>query len=226
MSIMPKGGWGDVPSGGSVQGTAAARSYLTCKVCDTGTLSLKSVFRMSGPAVAIGFILLIPSILGIAFSLFILFASNAPNINSAGGASSRQTSFEASFRRSCASRFTATRSAAGFPTSSSTTEQYCECALSEYRLTGSASSAGQSCFDRLNAGVLDTPSPETDVLYSNQSARHALGGAETSLARIFGSAFAITLGITCFVGGLLGWLLVMKKRILHCDTCGAAVSAS
>lgn len=32
--------------------------------------------------------------------------------------------------------------------------------------------------------------------------------------------------ITALVGSLLGWLLVMKKRILQCDACGATVAAS
>lgn len=43
---------------------------------------------------------------------------------------------------------------------------------------------------------------------------------------VIGTAFAIGLGIACFVGGLLGWLLVMKKRVLQCAVCGAVVSAS
>ena len=39
--------------------------------------------------------------------------------------------------------------------------------------------------------------------------------------RIFGSLSAVTLGIIFFVGGLTGWLLVMKKRVLQCNVCGA-----
>ena len=77
QSIMPEGGWIDPPQQDtqqkpdSIQRVYPAqttylprKSYLICKVCDSGTLTLKTVFRMSGPAVAIGFILLIPSILG------------------------------------------------------------------------------------------------------------------------------------------------------------------
>ena len=48
--------------------------YLTCKVCDRGTLAQKKIFRMSTPVVVIGFILLIPSALGILFNLFWLLA--------------------------------------------------------------------------------------------------------------------------------------------------------
>ena len=36
----------------------------------------------------------------------------------------------------------------------------------------------------------------------------------------------VLIGIGCFVGGLLGWLLVMKRDVLQCDNCGAVVNAS
>lgn len=32
--------------------------------------------------------------------------------------------------------------------------------------------------------------------------------------------------ILCFVPGLLGWLLIMKKKVLRCNFCGANTSAS
>ena len=47
---------------------------VRCKVCDAGTLLRRKKFRMSGPVVAIGYILLIPSILGILASVFIVVA--------------------------------------------------------------------------------------------------------------------------------------------------------
>ena len=40
------------------------------------------------------------------------------------------------------------------------------------------------------------------------------------------AGIVIAIGIACFVGGLLGWLLVMKKRVLQCPVCGAVVNAS
>jgi hypothetical protein len=43
---------------------------------------------------------------------------------------------------------------------------------------------------------------------------------------LFGGGFAIALGVASFVGGLVGWLLVMKKRVLQCSVCGAIVNAS
>jgi len=48
---------------------------LRCKVCDQGTLEHKRVYRMSGPVVFIGYILLIPSILGILFSALMFVGS-------------------------------------------------------------------------------------------------------------------------------------------------------
>lgn len=41
-----------------------------------------------------------------------------------------------------------------------------------------------------------------------------------------GSGIALFIGIACFVSGLIGWLLVMKKDVLQCDNCGAVVNAS
>ena len=41
-----------------------------------------------------------------------------------------------------------------------------------------------------------------------------------------GVGFAIFCGVASFVGGLIGWLLVMKKRVLQCSVCGAIVNAS
>lgn len=45
----------------------------TCKVCDRGKLVRKKVFRLSGPAVVIGYIMLIPSVVGVALSAAIFF---------------------------------------------------------------------------------------------------------------------------------------------------------
>lgn len=42
---------------------------------------------------------------------------------------------------------------------------------------------------------------------------------------IVGGIF-IMFGVASLVGGLLGWLLVMKKDILKCSHCGAVVAAS
>ncbi|MGP8155935.1 MAG: hypothetical protein ACLQMT_03630 [Candidatus Acidiferrales bacterium] len=104
-------------------------SYLACKVCGRGELIPKQIYRLSGPAVVIGYILLIPSVLGMVVCTLTLVAV---------------------------------------------------------------------------AGYM----------------------AATNSFQVIGGAFAIFWGVAFFVGGLLGWLLVMKKRVLQCSVCGATVSAS
>ena len=56
---------------------------ITCKVCDKGLLTRKKKYRLSGPVVLIGYILLIPSVLGVIVSLvaFVNISSVAPHAN-------------------------------------------------------------------------------------------------------------------------------------------------
>ncbi len=46
------------------------------------------------------------------------------------------------------------------------------------------------------------------------------------LATTIGSGFFLFLLVVSFVGGVFGWLLVMKKKVLQCSHCGAVVAAS
>jgi hypothetical protein len=68
-----------VPSehGSRIQSQKELELEIICKVCDKGLLGKKKKYRMSGPVVAIGYILLIPSVLGIAFSLLMLVMTTA-----------------------------------------------------------------------------------------------------------------------------------------------------
>jgi hypothetical protein len=56
---------------------------ITCKVCDRGSLQRKQAYRLGGPAVVIGYILLIPSVLAMTFWLAVgvlaIFVSTGPN---------------------------------------------------------------------------------------------------------------------------------------------------
>ena len=112
------------------------KAYPTCKICDRGTLMPRKIHRLSGPAVAIGYILLIPSILGMAACAILLVIG---------------------------------------------------------LLAGFAGAAHGSAFATAFAGV--------------------------------GTIALVYIGIFCFVSGLLGWLLIMKKHILQCVYCGAVVNA-
>jgi len=130
------------PLGVNQTETAPVRSPIAsvgirCKTCDVGVLRSEKRYRMSGPVVAIGYILLVPSILGVALSLF-MFMSVAGS-------------------------------------------------------TGSAS-------------------PGSD--------------ASAAIAGGIASGIIIVIGVIAFVFGLLGWLLVMKRKVLRCATCGAVVPAS
>jgi hypothetical protein len=98
---------------------------IPCKVCDRGTLERNTKYRLAGPAVVIGYILLVPSVIGML----------------------------------------------------------CALALSAFVLAKSTRSSAITGF------------------------------------------VGFTL-IASLVGGLLGWLLVMKKRVLQCSTCRAVVNAS
>jgi hypothetical protein len=104
---------------------------VACKVCDRGALVPKKLYRMSRPVVAIGFILLIPCILGMLVAAFFAAALVAPD------------------------------------------------------------AIGVRIYE---PGLIMT--------------------------------IAIGFGVSSFVGGLLGWLLVMKKNVLQCSVCGATVNAS
>ena len=101
---------------------------IKCKTCDTGTLTRRAVYRMSSVVVFIGYIVLVPSILGMILGV-------------------------------------------------------------------------ATCFGVAGKGQND---------------------AATGLAE--GIAFFWT--VAALVSGVLGWLLVMKKRVLQCDQCGAVVAAS
>ncbi len=236
MSIMPEGGWVDPPRQESQQTPSYPQqpaythrsSYLTCKVCDRGTLSSKTVFRMSGPAVAIGFILLIPSILGMlscAVMLLVFNTSIGATLGVNGSGHTYQSAFDANFRRSCAQSTRLRSQDAGRFPSQQQIEEYCECALSAYKESGTVAETAELCTQRVNDGTLDTPSREVDAFYSDTASRTTDARAALPIA-FFGNSFLIAFGIAFFVSGLLGWLLVMKKRVLQCDVCGAVVNAS
>jgi hypothetical protein len=110
---------------------------------------------------------------------------------------------------------------------------YCQCELNETKGGKSLNDAQQACM-----GVVPEISMETQSIY------HKLSQPDTSqntsipaqlqtsnswlheFVQVVGSGFAIMLGIASFVSGLLGWLLVMKKRVLQCSVCRATISTS
>lgn len=179
-----------------VPGRAIGNYSISCKVCDRGTLVAKKRFRMSPPVVVIGFILLIPCVCGIAFAVLLFFGSF-----SAAGVSGVQSS---SLRRQ---------------------------AIAEMRRNDVPQSVIRA--------VLANPDLDPDDLIGRLPMYQIswIKDAETKLKQgpataivgsgvaILGSSFAVMIGIGSFIGGLLGWLLVMRRRVLQCTVCGAAVDA-
>ena len=163
---------------------------VICSTCHIGHLIKCKQYRMSTPVVIIGYILLVPSILGIIAGIvgFILTSTSV-----AGGMSAvDQTSSQILTN-------------AGVP---------------------------KDIIDTVNSGTplslnqLAKLTPEqkqaVDSTTIGKSAACCGLGIFASLAG-FG---ALGAALMSFIGGLLGWILIMKKRVLQCHKCGAVVAAS
>jgi len=161
-----------------------------CRTCGQGTLVKRTNFRMSTPVVVIGFLLLIPSVLGMLFGVFMLFVT---------GVASKQTSASGE---------------------------------SKIRAQLVAQNIPDPIINEVVSGRPVSPNELESLTSQQQSAVHEAessrlgqtvgGGAATVIA----GGFSIFVIIASFVGGLLGWLLIMRKRVLQCARCGAVVPAS
>jgi len=291
MSIMPEGGWIDPPQQDAQQrpdyppqsSYTPRSSYLTCKICDHGTLYSKTVFRMSGPVVAIGFILLIPSIIGMLFSGLMFFGVNALTRGESvtGSALNHESqALEGKYSNyivttSMFDLMPASLKGANRATFVARLEtvvpivfdgryyfgEGCmahECGMNEAAwVIDTTTNKGTAVimkyipdvegmsshenFELYGATMDNLPPPlaawatkqgmtemnvVSDMFNSTDAPHQSSDNAVASIARFIGSGFAIALGIASFVGGLLGWLLVMRKRVLQCNVCGAVVNAS
>jgi hypothetical protein len=248
MNIKPESGW-DAPSPATPvypPSQTGWRRGVGCKVCERGSLVSKKIYRLSGPAVVIGYILLIPSILGVILSGLMFGAFAVRGFKASDNTDRRiepirsvQDDAYASFRRNCiASAQRSYRQKTGLTIALPVAEQYCECTLSEIKAAGTQDlvSTAQGCADQLVNGTLDPITPEVEAMYS-----YALGHRTTTatltqhqrqdknVARgllIISGSIALFWMVAFFVSGLIGWLLVMKKRVLQCRLCGAVVNAS
>ena len=155
-----------------------------------------------------------------------LFGINA-DIVSSESAQSRQTTADATFRSDCARDVRQSVLAGGLEPSQVLTEEYCECALATFKETKSEKLAAKECGVRAQAGTLGAPAQEVDVLYAGDDAEGTKSAARPQfLLGSVSSALIVGLGIAFFVAGLLGWLLIRKKQVLHCSACDAVVNAS
>jgi len=173
----------------------ATATYPSCKVCDRGALIARKKYRMSGPVVFIGFVILIPCILGVLFSAFLFFSSVL-----SAGSNGAQTRTEA------------------------------ETEMRDHEVperTIQAVIQGRDSDVEEQMRSEDPFIPEVQKSWIRNAQRKIReNNTGTGLGVIFGGGFAVVTGIASMVGGLLGWLLVMKKRVLQCGTCGAVVNAS
>lgn len=188
----------------SILGNPVASRYFTCQVCQRGVLVHRKTFRMSGPVVAIGFILLIPSILGIIFSALLFFG-----VVAAGGAGVGAGTHQAvaNMRRHGIPEPIIAAVVAG-------QDRKAERMMDDWplRIGGIVVDAGVPWYQRNRVHAAEAE------LRTSQTA--------AGIGTVLGGSFAVFLGVCSFVGGLLGWLLVMRKRVLQCSLCSAVISAS
>ena len=155
-----------------------------------GQLVRRKRFRMSAPVVAIGFILLIPSILGIIFFVGVGFLS--------GGAATQVSA-------------TNKQQARDELTQASVPEDEIETILNSQPLTQ----------DQIQALTPDQKRATDDAAIKLSAGQVGAGFAGTLVG-----GTSLCMAVSFFVSGLLGWLLVMRKRVLQCQHCGAVVAAS
>jgi len=166
------------------------RQTIPCKTCETGHLKKRKRYRMSGVVVLIGYILLIPSLFGMALGTMGVVAT--------GGAAGEVTK---SMERDARRKLTAAEVPAAVVEQVATQQPV-------------AAGAMNQLSDPQRRAVQDVK--------MELAARTVGAGAGVAIVGA-GSAFVI---VGSLVGGLLGWLLVMKKKVLQCNACGAVVAAS
>jgi hypothetical protein len=163
---------------------------IACRTCGAGELVRRKIFRMSPPVVAIGFILLVPSILGIAFCVTMGLLSNAAT-NTVSEGTRQQVKDEL--------------------TKAAVPDEDIEAIMNSQPLT---QAQDQSLTPDQNNAI----NKANADLAVNRFGSGVAGGVFTGLEFVGVILF--------FVSGLLGWLLVMRKRVLQCQHCGAVVAAS
>ncbi|PYP50678.1 MAG: hypothetical protein DMD45_10270 [Gemmatimonadetes bacterium] len=163
---------------------------IKCKTCDRGTLVKRKKYRMSGIVVLIGYILVIPSVLGILIGVAGIVGSGS------AGTSSNQAS---------RTRVEADLRAASVP---------------------SAVIAKVTKNPARSIAVSDTAALNGMQRAAIRSASLSLAASDVGTTVGVGlfAGFSIFVVIASLVGGLLGYLLIMKKSVLQCDTCGATVA--
>lgn len=174
-----------------------------CKVCEAGRLRKVKKHRLSGASVVIGYILLIPSLLGICLGFLLII------LGIGGCAMGAKGSADA---------------ASQMKTEASNILENASIPARMHDKIMNMEKLDDSDKNLLSVQQLEEiRKAEMKISQSvfGGSAGVAASGIGGSLATIFG----IFLVIGSFVGGLIGWLLTMKKWVLQCNHCSAVVNA-
>jgi len=165
-------------------------SSPSCKVCDQGKLIKKKKYRMSAPVVLIGYIFLVPSILGILFGIMMFFTTTNSSSNSSTATENAITEMmqKQNIPNDIIDKVLADQELSDKDKSILTPEQLRT--ITAIRITSNASSVG------------------------------------STVGTVIAGGFSLFTIVFSFIGGLVGWLLTMKKKVLQCTNCGAVIGAS
>ena len=152
---------------------------IKCKTCDTGTMVNRKKYRMTGVVVLLGYIILIPSALGILYFGIVTSGAATGEVLATSKAAADSALRAANVPEAVITKVTA--------------------------------------LDSLVA---------SDTITLTSAQRAVIRSEQLGLsAGIVGGVFFIDNPVdSLLIGGLLGWLLVMKKKVLQCNSCGAVVA--
>jgi hypothetical protein len=168
--------------------TAINYGNVACKVCNqSGGIGVAELRKFSVPVVAIGYIFLVPSILGMFFGAIMLFTTCSTAKTVADTTDKEYQTAIASIDGLTPTQVASVGAVSGAPSS--------------YELETIGLSAHQ--ITRVNSAW--------------SSHRNVHSGAGIGFG--FAGVFAIFVIVGSFVGGLLGWLLTMKRKVLLCRLC-------
>lgn len=181
----------------------------TCKVCDGGQMTQTKISRMSTPVIVIGYILLIPSV------LFVLLFGGCTILGSIGsGSAVAQAAEEVTMLHD---------EAVVILTDVGYSDGEAETILAnESDVYGDIYGVvDDSKYTEVQSNAITSA-----LAKESESMMTAAGAGIGTAAAGFGAIIGIILTIGAFVSGLVGWLLIMKKKVLKCGSCSAIVDAA
>lgn len=165
---------------------------VPCNVChQSGGLHHKKVFRFSTPIVIIGWLFLIPSLLGVG--------CGACGLATTGSATSQTSaSLETEYR----DRLAEVRG------------------LSPAKIEEIVALPTVDEASLKGLGLTDAQAREVDLAHSSKLA----GGAGAAIGGGLMAGGSIFVIVSSFIGGLLGWILILRKKVIACRLCSGVHS--